>query len=319
MIANAGLGVCRAQRAARVSTAARITSVTGRLARRLSLSLASSLLVACSTLEPIAPPQVANPGPVSPPPTVIETPSADPAEPKAAAETAKRQPRPASAPQAQNKPKRPPRTGGAYFENDGPGDNPPANIDTIPDATPRPEALASRANRPYTLYGRQYQPEREIKPFRQRGVASWYGRKFHGNKTAIGERYDMYAMTAAHPTLPLPSYARVTNIKTGQSIVVRVNDRGPFLKNRVIDLSYTAAHKLGYLHTGFTEVEVEQIAPDSGANRGGKPAAQPSAANNAAESLGLPEANDANIAWATQNRGLSSQRTPVLLQLGAIQ
>lgn len=153
-----------------------------------------------------------------------------------------------------------PRTGGAYFQNDGPGDNPPANLELIPDARPRAEPLATWANRPYVIFGRQYVPEREIKPYRERGVASWYGRKFHGNKTAIGERYDMYGMTAAHPTLPIPSYARVTNLKNGLSVVVRVNDRGPFLKNRVIDLSFTAAHRLGYLENGHAEVEVEQIA-----------------------------------------------------------
>jgi rare lipoprotein A len=92
-------------------------------------------------------------------------------------------------------------------------------------------------------------------------MASWYGRKFHGEKTSTGEIYDMYAMTAAHPTLPLPSYARVTNVATGKSIIVRVNDRGPFLHNRVIDLSYAAATKLGILQKGSGEVEVEAIIP----------------------------------------------------------
>ena len=153
-----------------------------------------------------------------------------------------------------------PKQGGGYFQNDGPGLSPPPEIDATPDPIPRREALATWANRPYTILGKHYIPERDIKPFTQRGVASWYGRKFHGHKTAIGERYDMYGMTAAHPTLPLPSYARVTNVKTGQSVIVRVNDRGPFLNNRVIDLSYTAASKLGYVDAGHTEVTVEQIA-----------------------------------------------------------
>jgi rare lipoprotein A len=105
-------------------------------------------------------------------------------------------------------------------------------------------------------------PGREVRPFKQRGVGSWYGRKFHGQKTASGEVYDMYAMTAAHPTLPIPSYARVTNVATGHAVVVRVNDRGPFLHSRVIDLSYAAAWKLGYVEQGSALVEVETILPD---------------------------------------------------------
>jgi rare lipoprotein A len=118
------------------------------------------------------------------------------------------------------------------------------------------------ANNPYVVFGRQYVPEREMRPFKQRGVASWYGRKFHGQKTASGEVYDMYAMTAAHPTLPIPSYARVTSVASGRAVIVRVNDRGPFLHGRVIDLSYAAAWKLGYVEQGSTLVEVEAIQPD---------------------------------------------------------
>jgi rare lipoprotein A len=101
-----------------------------------------------------------------------------------------------------------------------------------------------------------------LQPFRQRGIGSWYGRRFHGNQTSIGERYDMYAMTAAHPTLPLPSYARVTNVSNGRSVVVRVNDRGPFHSERIIDLSYTAAYKLGYVQGGSALLEVESILPE---------------------------------------------------------
>lgn len=212
-------------------------------------------LSACALFAPSAPPQV----PVPPPPAADTTSSAP--APTAAAPTIEPTP-PAPAPIARKtpKPKRPPMNGGRYFENDGPGAAPPADLDKIPDARPRNEALASWANRPYTIMGKRYVPQREVKSFKQRGVASWYGRKFHGHKTAIGERYDMYAMTAAHPTLPLPSYAKVTNATTGASVIVRVNDRGPFLNNRVIDLSYTAAAKLGYVDSGFTEVVVEQIA-----------------------------------------------------------
>ena len=119
----------------------------------------------------------------------------------------------------------------------------------------------SGPNRPYTVLGRSYTPDTRERPFVQDGVASWYGKQFHGRQTSSGERYDMYAMTAAHPTLPIPSYARVTSRATGQSVVVRVNDRGPFLASRVIDLSYAAAYKLGYLNQGSTAVTVERILP----------------------------------------------------------
>jgi len=148
-----------------------------------------------------------------------------------------------------------------YYKDDGPGDSPPPNLDQLPDATPRPEPLHRFANRPYTVLGKDYVPATSLRPYRERGVASWYGRKFHGQKTSIGETYDMYAMTAVHPTLPLPSYARVTNVATGKSVVVRVNDRGPFLHGRVIDLSYAAAHRVGIAAKGSGEVEVEAIIP----------------------------------------------------------
>jgi rare lipoprotein A len=150
-----------------------------------------------------------------------------------------------------------------YYLDDGPGDNPPANLDAVPDAVPRAEPLHRAANRPYTVLGREYVPATSLKAYRERGVASWYGRKFHGQKTSIGETYDMYGMTAAHPTLPLPSYARVTSVASGKSVVVRVNDRGPFLHGRVIDLSYAAAHRLGIAQPGSGEVEVEAILPES--------------------------------------------------------
>ncbi len=150
---------------------------------------------------------------------------------------------------------------GGYYQNDGPGANPPANLDAIPDAQPRYEPLHRFANRPYTVFGREYVPAVAHRPYQERGIASWYGRQFHGQKTSIGETYDMYAMSAAHPTLPLPSYARVTQVATGRSVVVRVNDRGPFHAGRVIDLSYVAAHKLGIAQKGSGEVLVEAILP----------------------------------------------------------
>jgi rare lipoprotein A len=148
-----------------------------------------------------------------------------------------------------------------YYKDDGPGDSPPANLDAIPDATPRLEPLNRFANRPYTVLGKDYVPATALRPYKERGIASWYGRKFHGQKTSNGETYDMFAMTAAHPTLPLPSYARVTNVATGRSVVVRVNDRGPFLHDRIIDLSYAAANRIGVAAKGSGEVIVEAIIP----------------------------------------------------------
>src|SRR4051812_44395617 len=149
-----------------------------------------------------------------------------------------------------------------YYKDDGPADVTPADLDALPDAVPQREPLHRFANRPYTVFGREYVPATSLRPYKERGVASWYGRKFQGQKTAIGETYDMFAMTAAHPTLPLPSYARVTNPSNGKSVIVRVNDRGPFLNERVIDLSYAAAHRLGIAQRGSGEVQVEAILLD---------------------------------------------------------
>ena len=152
---------------------------------------------------------------------------------------------------------------GAYLEGDGPGAIVPANLEGTPDAVPKYEPLHRYANRPYVALGKKYTPLTTIGKYKKRGMASWYGKKFHGKPTAIGDVYDMYKMTAAHPTLPLPSYVRVTHLGNGKSVVVRVNDRGPFLHDRIIDLSYTAAHKLGIIGKGSSAVEVESILPDS--------------------------------------------------------
>jgi rare lipoprotein A len=153
-----------------------------------------------------------------------------------------------------------PRSGG-YYKDDGPGEKPPANLDQIADAQPKAEPLHRYANRPYQVFGKEYVPLASAQAYRQRGMASWYGKKFHGQRTASGETYDMYAMTAAHPTLPIPSYARVTRVATGRSVIVRINDRGPFHQGRMIDLSYAAALKLGFAHLGSAEVELESIEP----------------------------------------------------------
>ena len=151
---------------------------------------------------------------------------------------------------------------GGYYEDDGPDANPPANIASIPDAVPKPEPRSDSGNSPYTVSGKTYYPLADASGYHERGIASWYGRKFNGKRTSSGEPYDMYAMTAAHKTLPLPSYVRVRNLQNGRSIVVRVNDRGPFLSNRLIDLSYAAAAKLGILGTGTGIVEVDAISVD---------------------------------------------------------
>jgi len=151
---------------------------------------------------------------------------------------------------------------GGYLPGDGPGTDIPADLDSIPDAVPKVEPLHRYANRPYIALGKTYRPMTVVGNYKERGIASWYGKKFNGERTSSGEIYDMYAMTAAHPTLPLPSYARVTNLANHKSVIVRVNDRGPFMDDRIIDLSYTAAYKLGIIGDGSAEVEVESINPN---------------------------------------------------------
>jgi rare lipoprotein A len=138
----------------------------------------------------------------------------------------------------------------------------PADIINIPDAVPQEEPRAKSGNaKTYTVFGETYAVMSDATGFRERGYASWYGKKFHGRKTASGERYDIYGMTAAHKTLPLPSYVKVTNLSNGKTVVVKVNDRGPFHSERIIDLSYTAAAKLGIIGHGTSMVEIEAITP----------------------------------------------------------
>ncbi len=144
---------------------------------------------------------------------------------------------------------------------DGP---PPREIDvsTIPDAMPRVEPITIAGNKsPYTVNGETYRLLPTSKGYQQQGYASWYGSKFHGRKTSNGEVYNMYGMTAAHKTLPIPSYVEVTNLDNGRKVVVRVNDRGPFHSDRIIDLSWTAAKKLGFHQTGTARVRVVAVEP----------------------------------------------------------
>ena len=144
-------------------------------------------------------------------------------------------------------------------ERDGPEANPPPDLVSVPDAEPVLEPIRiGGPNKPYEALGQAYVPMTFDLPFTERGLASWYGRKFHGRRTASGEVYNMYAMTAAHPTLPIPSYARVRNPANGREVVVRINDRGPFHAGRVLDLSYTAALKLDLLR-GVAPVELQRI------------------------------------------------------------
>jgi rare lipoprotein A len=152
--------------------------------------------------------------------------------------------------------------GGGYYKDDGPPDRPPADLLLVPDAMPDLEPFASGPNKPYNVFGKNYVPDTSGRPYRVQGLASWYGKKFHGQKTSNGDIYDMYGMTAAHTTLPIPSYVRVTRVATGKSVLLRVNDRGPFHSDRIIDLSYTAAVKLGILGAGSAEVVVEHLMPD---------------------------------------------------------
>jgi rare lipoprotein A len=157
----------------------------------------------------------------------------------------------------------------------------------VPDAVARAEPLNPRANRPYVVFGQSYVPLTELQPFRERGTATWYGRRYHGRRTSNGEPYDMYAMTAAHPRLPLPSYARVTNLANSRTVIVRVNDRGPFLHGRVIDLSWTAATRLGFANRGTAEVEVELIT-EFDEPAGTRTAAAGSSAGSQSASAGAP-------------------------------
>jgi len=148
--------------------------------------------------------------------------------------------------------------GGVFEKGDSAPSNPP-DVSGIPNAVPKVERIRPQNQKSYVVLGKRYYPMSKSAGYREKGIASWYGKKFHGRKTAIGETYDMYKMTAAHKTLPLPSYVEVTNLDNGRKIVVRVNDRGPFHGGRIIDLSYAGAKKLGIIGQGTGRVEVSAI------------------------------------------------------------
>lgn len=193
-------------------------------------------------------------------------------------------------------------TPGGYYMDDGPEANPPSNLDDIPDAIPKEEPIHPAATRPYQALGETYVPMKSYAPFKQAGIASWYGKRFHGRKTSNGEIYNMYAMSAAHPTLPLPSYVKVTNPSNGRSVIVRVNDRGPFKHSRIIDLSYAAAYKLRILDRGSAHVEIEAVN-----------AASYAAQNKTATPVPkLPEASN-----SASNTSTQTITTPFFVQVGA--
>lgn len=149
------------------------------------------------------------------------------------------------------------------YPNDDYGPERPVDVSGVPDAVPQ-NVPKSRYGNPesYTVRGKTYHVMKDARGFRQRGLASWYGLKFHGRRTSSGEPYDMYAMTAAHKTLPLPTWVRVTNRENGKSVVVKVNDRGPFHPGRIIDLSYAAAARIGALARGTAPVEIVVVTPE---------------------------------------------------------
>jgi rare lipoprotein A len=154
------------------------------------------------------------------------------------------------------------KTRGYPYPVDGPGEH--RDVSHVPNAVPKVEPRSRGGNATsYVVLGKRYYTLKNSKNFVERGIASWYGRKFHGRKTSNGEVYDMYTMSAAHKRLPIPTYAEVTNLGNGRSVIVRINDRGPFHDNRVIDLSYAAASRIGMLGKGTALVEVRAIDPSA--------------------------------------------------------
>ena len=201
---------------------------------------------------------------------------------------------------------------GGYYKDDGPGDDVPDGLLDMPDAEVRAEPYAKWANRPYSVFGKTYTPILHEDDYTQRGVATWYGVKFHGQRTSSGEPYDMYKMTAAHPTLPIPSYVRVTSVDSGKSVVVRINDRGPFHSSRIIDVSYTAALKLGLLGKGSHEVEIERLFPNDPTRLASARRAAASVAQSAPPDIAALMLED-----RVENKALAAQMEPVILDMPA--
>ena len=203
---------------------------------------------------------------------------------------------------------------GGYYMDDGPPESTPDNLMDVPDAVPKVEPYPNGPNRPYVVFGKRYVPITDNRPYKERGYGSWYGKKFHGRLTSSGEPYDMFKMTAAHPTLPIPCYVRVTCVNTGAQIIVRINDRGPFHSGRIIDLSYTAALKLGYLHKGSGMVEVEFLQPEEIRYMAQASSGQPVPTKISYSQTG---ASNAGIVHAKATQTYSGER--YYIQLGAYQ
>lgn len=201
---------------------------------------------------------------------------------------------------------------------DGPPRSGSGSVAELPaDAVPRPEPRSRYGNGPvYEVFGKRYTVMNDSAGYRERGVASWYGKKFHGNLTAMREPYDMYAMTAAHKSLPLPSYVRVRNLSNDRSVIVRVNDRGPFVDNRIIDLSYSAALKLDMVRDGTSLVEVELI--ESSSSPGDQPTRQTTAAPPAASAQASTVHNQIFIQVGAFGSRDNADRRLALLRAGGI-
>lgn len=194
----------------------------------------------------------------------------------------------------------------------------PPDVSQVPDAEPKVEPMAKYGNKnPYTVLGETYRLLPSAKGYTATGTASWYGKKFHGLRTSSGESYDMYRMSAAHRTLPLPSYVRVTNVANGKSVIVKVNDRGPFHSERIMDLSYAAAYRLDMLKSGTARVKLEAIdAAEWQAARGNRPAAVVAAAApvTALSSSALPAEADGPPRFFVQVGAFSSPGNAGALQ-----
>ncbi|MCI0505334.1 MAG: septal ring lytic transglycosylase RlpA family protein [Gammaproteobacteria bacterium] len=177
------------------------------------------------------------------------------------------------------------------------------NWDEIPDAVPRVEPLSETGNpASYAVDGKRYFIDFNVNDFRQRGAASWYGAKFHGRKTSSGEVYDMYAMTAAHKTLPLPTYVKVRNLHNEKQVIVKINDRGPFVDGRIIDLSYAAAQKLDIVNNGTADVEIETVFADGARKQIDK---------------GQPDTDNSRLETARPDDGTNTTAAVYYVQLGA--
>lgn len=198
---------------------------------------------------------------------------------------------------------------GGFYADDGPDGALPVDLDRVAEPVPKPEAMNVQANQPYSVFGREYVPLIEPSPYKRQGTASWYGRKFHGQRTSSGEIYDMYALTAAHPTLPIPSYARIVNLQNGNAVVIRINDRGPFSSGRIMDVSYATAHRLGFVQEALANIEVQSIVIDN-PQASGK-LARPAVA------LALTSAPEIKTEATPPQFSMAAEQSGIFLQLGA--